>query len=185
MDSGDASMYLKALGNRSCENSHLVDFDGNGADKLVLTWKDSEQTYYKVWRGVKKLVFKKARVSFNGVNTTLSYSADLYVMEKGDILYLYEYFIALSDDMLNAYTVKNDTWILQNERVGRFQLNPGANNLDDGWWVCKHNGASVSYEMYTALMLRFWVNSEQIRGAYVDLSYHSVHSEVLAARSDT
>lgn len=181
VDSGDAQAYLKAIDNKPSASSYLVDFDRDGTDELVLTWNDFEQTYYEVWSGSQRLVSKETRVSFNGVNTTPSMPADIFLTERDGRPYLYEFYILLGDSILNVYTVENGAWTLQDELVGQFLLNPGANDPDDGQWVCTHNGASVSYEAYTELVSDFQIDSERICGVYIDLPAHSVRNQVLAA----
>lgn len=56
VDSKDASAYLKAMDNMPNASSYLVDFDGDGADELVLVWDEGDRpAKYEVWRGGTRL----------------------------------------------------------------------------------------------------------------------------------
>lgn len=181
VSSGDAQAYLNVLDNNPGASSYLVDFDGDGSDELLLTWRKSERNFYEVWSGGKKLISEEARVSFDGVWGAPDYSADLYLFEKDGVTYLCKHYIVLANEVWNLYTLRNGAWVLQEDLICVWQVNDGANDPDDGYWICTRNGKPISHDEYDKMSGELWKNEEGIVEGVNDTLYHSVRSELLAA----
>ena len=114
VSSGNAKSYLQVVQSKPQANSYLVDFDGDGADELVLAWQGEhneqmgDKTAYEVWNASGKIA------SGENYQVSIAKSAQTLVLSLQDD----------SDwrDEITYQTLQNGKWVtvLSAQR----QLNP-------------------------------------------------------------
>lgn len=126
VSSDHAKTYLKALDEKPSANSYLVDFDGDGADELVLVWRSypddsSYQSFtggYAIWQGGKKLVQvdDMTQQYWQGESEEVRYEIDIascFIAEKDNRLYFVEDIGQMDcGNRIKTYTVRNGQWTL-------------------------------------------------------------------------
>ena len=167
----NAQTYRNAMNNQPAAKPYLVDFDGDGAEELLLVEQEGRgDPSYSVWEGSRCICEKDADDD---------YYIYLVLGEKQGRYYLASCTMAADFQLNDIYTLSDGRWVLVDDMDSYYYF-VGA----QGMWNYSNNGSSLTKEEFDAVWNSYaWGDSFTFdwSAADVQAQREAVEKELLAA----
>lgn len=167
----NAQAYRNAMNNQPAAKPYLVDFDGDGAEELLLVEQEGRgDPSYSVWDGSRCICEKDADDD---------YYIYLVLGEKQGRYYLASCTMAADFQLNDIYTLSDGRWVLVDDMDSYYYF-VGA----QGMWNYSNNGSSLTKEEFDAVWNAYaWGDSFTFAWSAADVQAQrdAVEKELLAA----